>query len=128
MKIEVMSMIHRIIAQNFYTAMANKDISGIEKHIPEDIHFVGPFDAFQGKERYLQVVKNFMDGLESLNIRSVIAELGHAVVCYDVAFPSPIGKIRGAALLDFEGDQIKKVELFYDASSLQQKAQEIFAK
>lgn len=128
MKREVMSMIHKTIAQNFYTAMANKDIGGIEKHVREDVHFVGPFDEFQGKERYLQVVKNFMDGLESLAIRTVLAEQDHAAVFYDVVFPGPMGKVRGAALLDFENDKIKKVELFYDASALQQKATEIFSK
>src|SRR5476649_1708968 len=123
-----MSNNNMAIAEAYYTAMGNKDISGIEKHAGEAIQFIGPFAEFQGKQRYLQVTENFMAELESLNIRTIVGSGDQVTVIYDVHFPDPIGKIRGAALMDFKDGKVAKVELFYDTRVLERKGEKIFSR
>lgn len=123
-----MSNNNMAIAEAYYTAMGNKDISGIKTHVGEDFQFIGPFAEFQGKQQYLQVTENFMAELEGLNIRTVVGSGDQVTVIYDVYFAEPIGKIRGAALMDFKGGKVTKVELFYDTRPLERKGQDIFSR
>lgn len=116
------------IAELYYTAMGNKDISVIEKYASDNIRFIGPFAEFQGKQQYLQVSGNFIAEIESLNIRTIVGSGDQVTVIYDVHFPDPIGKIRGAALMDFQDGKVAKAELFYDTRAVERKRDDIFSR
>ncbi|MBP6986064.1 MAG: nuclear transport factor 2 family protein [Alphaproteobacteria bacterium] len=116
------------IAELYYTAMGNKDISVIEKYASDHIQFIGPFAEFQGKQQYLEITGNFIAEIESLNIRTLVGSGDQVTVIYDVHFPDPIGKIRGAALMDFQDGKVAKVELFYDTRPVERKKDDIFSR
>jgi hypothetical protein len=123
-----MSNANIAIAEAYYTAMGSKDISSIEKYADENIQFIGPFAEFQGKQQYTEITKNFMAEIESLKIRTIVGSGDQATVIYDIYFPNPIGRIRGAALMDFNEGKVIKVELFYDTRPVERKAADIFSR
>lgn len=115
------------IAQEYYTAMVNKDISTVERYISQDVNFIGPLSKAKGKDTYLNICQAFLDHIESLQLNYVLGNNDRAVVVYDVYFPDPIGKTPGVAILDFEGGMIKQFHIFYDPKPFEEVAQTIFA-
>lgn len=105
------------LAEAYYTAMAEKDLVSLEKYLHPDVEFVGPIACVTGKENFLQTIKGFISFFKSLTIRSKFASGNQAMLAYDVDFPAPIGITRSAALMTFKNGLIKKIELFFDASS-----------
>lgn len=103
------------IAKVFYTAMSEKNIETMEKHVHPDIQFSAPLAKLQGKEAYLEALKGFTAFFKTLTLRATFGEGDQAVVVYDVDCPPPIGKLPSAALLTFQEGLIIRVELFYDA-------------
>jgi len=103
------------IAQAYYSAMANKDISGMEKYLHSDVQFKSPLAKSIGKEAFLQAAKNLINAFSSLTIRAVCGSDDHAMVAYDFEFPTPIGNVPTAALLEIKDGLIIKIELFFDA-------------
>lgn len=116
------------MALEFYTAMANKDLSNVEHYIHDDIEFVGPLAVLQGKELYLEASRNYMKAFEKLTIRNIACERDHVMLVYDVIFPQPIGHLPAAGLMSINDHKIARIELFYDARPLVDKGAEIFSK
>lgn len=115
------------IAQEYYTAMKGKDLSGVEHYVDDNVMFSGPFAQISGKKEYLQVCQEFMDHIETLEIKNVFGSENRAVVVYDVYFPAPIGITPGVAVVDFDGDIIKSFNVFYDSARMEETAKEIFS-
>ncbi len=57
-------------AEAYYTAMNNKDLSGIGQCLHPDIQFLGPMAEVTGKEPVLEAAKVFMNLYNSLTIRA----------------------------------------------------------
>ncbi|MBA2728056.1 MAG: nuclear transport factor 2 family protein [Parachlamydiaceae bacterium] len=111
------------LAESYYKAMGEKNISEVEKFLHPDVTFIAPLAKTQGKEPFLIETKKFMDFMESKTIRAVLGsnEKQQAVVIYDVNFPSSVGKLHAASYLTFDNGLITKIELFYDARPFGQK-------
>lgn len=105
---------NRAIAESFYQAMSEKNLSGIKKYLDKDVDFSSPLTASQGIDAMLEAVVKFMSLFESLHIRAVGSAQGQPMVIYDANFPSLIGKCRTAALLNINNGLISRVELFFD--------------
>lgn len=103
------------IAKTFYTAMSEKNIEALEKHVHPNIQFTAPLAKLKGKENYLEALESFTTFLTTLTIRAIFGEGDQAVVVYDVDFPAPIGKVASVALMTFQEGLISRIELFYDA-------------
>lgn len=107
------------IATSYYQAMGRKDVAGIAKHVHPDVHFRGMIEC-QGKEPFLGAAEKMMSHSTGLEIRAMLGDKDRAMIAYDLIFPAPIGSVRTAALLRFEGALIKDIELFFDKSPFKQ--------
>ena len=104
----------RELAKSYYEAMGRKDEKDIERHLHPSVTFLSPVAEFNGKDDVLGWIKGFLPNFESLTIRSVCAHENQAMLAYDIKFPGAAKLVRGAALLDFNGDLISRIELFFD--------------
>lgn len=103
------------IGKAFYTSMGEKKIEEIAKYLHPHVQFSAPLAKLQGKEAYLEALKNFINYFNTLTIRATFAEDNHALVVYDADCPAPVGHLPSAALMSFSEGLITTIELFYDA-------------
>lgn len=104
----------RDLAKAYYESMGKKNEKDIESRLHPSVTFLSPVAEFRGKQEVFAWVKGFLPNFETLNIRSVCAHENQAMLAYDIKFPNTEKVVRGAALLDFEGDLISRIELFFD--------------
>lgn len=109
------------IAQGFYTAMGNKNVKDMEKHLHPNVQFMAPLATANGKEAYLEALKGFTSYFNTLTIRAAFGSKDQAMVVYDVDFPAPVGKCPTAVHLTFEDELITKIQLFYDGRLFEKK-------
>ena len=110
----VMNNNNLTVAEAYYTAMSEKNVMGMGKHLHPDIHFLGPLAEIKGKEEFLEAAKGFTSFFKTLTIRAKFGSEDQAMLVYDLDFPAPIGKLPTAALLTFQEGLISKIELFCD--------------
>ena len=115
------------VAIAYYEAMNNKNMAYMGKQVHSDVHFIGPLAEFTGKEAYLDSVSKFFNLFKSIEIREQFGSEDQAVIVCDVDCPEPIGILRAVALLNFKDNLISRIELFYDARSLEKKGKAIFS-
>lgn len=114
------------IAQNYYTAMGEKNIEEVGKYLHPDVRFIGPLAEMTGKEGVLAAAKGFLMFFKSLTIRATFGSGDQVMMAYDLDSPAPIGKFRVAALLTIKEDLITQIELFYDARPFEMNKGDIF--
>ena len=114
------------LAESYYNAMLAKDFDKMATYLDDSVHFIGPLAEMHGKEPIVTAAKNFGGILQDIQIRSRFAASDQIMFAYDMVVPAPIGKFRAAVLMEFTNRLISKIELFYDASSFQEKKSEIF--
>jgi len=107
------------LAEAYYAAMSNKDLSGVAHCLHPDVQFLAPLAEKAGKEAFLETIKPFMAFFKSLKVRATCSSEAQATVVYDLDCPA--GLIRTATLLTFEGNLISRIELFYDARPFEKK-------
>ena len=105
----------RSIADSYIAAWKNKDIDEIARHLHPDVHYKGPMAERTGREALVAGMKRLLPMLIDVNVRSAFAEGNQTLYAYDFICREPIGVSRIAELLTFEGEQIKSIELFFDA-------------
>jgi len=117
------------IAEAYYQAMSDKDLSIIKKYLHPEVQLKSPLAEITGKDAVLNSVKNFLDLFNKLTVRAQCGSHGDQVMlAYDLDCPAPFGLIRGAVLLTFQEGLIIRYELFYDARPFETKKDEIFTK
>jgi hypothetical protein len=114
-------------AAAYYHAMNDKNLLTIETFLHPEVRLIGPMAEIKGKAAVLVSIKNFFNLFETLTVRAQCGEGVHVMLAYDLQCPAPIGLVRGAVLLTFQGGQIIRYELFYDARPFVKKRDEIFA-
>ncbi len=110
-----MSEKNKATAVAYYTTVAEKRVSDLEKYLHADVECIGPLGHPQGKQAVLEAIKNFISFFNTLAIRATFAADNQVMMVYDVTFPPPIGVMRTASLLTFQDGLIAKLELFFDA-------------
>ena len=102
------------LAEAYYTAMGEKNVTDMEKYLHPDVRFIGPLAKITGKEELLSAAKNFIALFKTLTIRALFGSENQAMLAYDLDCPPPIGKLPVAALLTFQEGLIIEIELFVD--------------
>ena len=115
------------IAQTFYIAFGEKNVGAMEKYLHPDVQLITPLSKLQGKEAYLEAVKNFMAFFNALSIRATFGEGDQALIVYDLECPAPIGKVPSVALMTFQEGLITRNELFHDTSLFNKIKDELLA-
>ncbi len=107
------------IAEAYYTAMAEKNVSAMEKYLHPDVKLIAPLAEAIGKKGVLEVITKATSIFNALTIRAKFGSDDQAMLAYDVNFPAPIGKVASAVLLTFQDNLILRIELFYDARQVE---------
>lgn len=118
---------HGAMAQKFYEAFGDKNLEAMEKYLHPDVQLITPISRVEGKEAYLEAVKNFMVFFDALTLRATFAEGDQALIVYDLDCPEPIGKVPAAALMTFQGGLITRNELFHDTAPWNKLKDELLA-
>ena len=112
---------NKVIAQAYYTAMAEKNIADLAQYLDPNVLFVAPLATVAGKQAFVETVTKFVNFFSKLTIRSTFGSFDQAVVVYTLDFAGSIGKVETAALLQIQNGLIIKIELFYDARPFDKK-------
>jgi ketosteroid isomerase-like protein len=116
------------LAEQYYKQVGKKNIEEVKKFFHPDVELFGPLATLKGKEAVTQATINFMNLIESLNVRAAFG-LGHqAMIVHDSDIPGIAKGFPGAVLLSFQEGLIIRLELFYDSKRLIEKRDEIFSK
>lgn len=116
------------IAKNYYSAMNNKDLSGMKQYLHPDVEFIGPLANFVGKTRVLEAAEQLFLLFNDLTIRTVFSDENQTMIVFNLNFSEPIGQSRAATLMTIHDGLIKTIELFYDARPFENMKNTIFAK
>ena len=103
------------LGEAFLNAFDEKDISKITEMVHPEIRLRSPMNEASNRESYLAVVRRLLANIKGLRIRSKFASGNQAMFTYDIDYNEPIGLVTAAILMTLEGDQIKDLEVFYDA-------------
>ena len=109
------------IAEAYVTAIAEKNITEVEKYLHPDVTFSAPLAKVAGKEAYLKHTEFFMTLFDSYVVRACCGSGDQVMLVYDLGFPAPIGNVPTAGLLTFQAGLVRKIELFYDTRPFEQK-------
>src|SRR4051812_21215426 len=90
-----------ITAENYYNAITEKDFNKIGRYLHKEIHFISPLAEMRGKDTVILAAKNLSSILQDINIRSKFAAGNQIMFAYDFIFPTPIGTLRAAVLMNF---------------------------
>jgi hypothetical protein len=99
----------------YYKAMADKDLTGMARHLHPHVHLVSPLEELTGKEAVLAAVKPFVNLIKSIKVYAKFGSEEQAMLTYDMDFAEPIGVCRAAALMTFKDALIVRNELFFDS-------------
>ena len=100
----------------YYKAMADKDLTGMARHLHADVRLVTPMEELTGKEAVLEAAKRLLNFIKSVKVQAQFGSEDQAMLTYDMDFAEPIGICRAAALMTFKGGLIVRNEVFFDAS------------
>lgn len=114
------------LANAYYTAMKEKNAAEMEKLLSDDVHLTTPLAETRGKESAITAAKKLFKLLNTLEIRAAFNSNNQAMLAMDFKFNSPIGNIPVASLVTFQRNLITHIELFYDATKIIAKKNEIF--
>ena len=117
------------LAEKYYKALNNKNLSEVAPMLHPEIQFVSPMAELCGQASALEAMKRFSSLARSITIRTKFGSESQAMVAYEVDFGDPIGICRSATLMSFRDGLISRIETFYDARPFEQnlKKDAIFA-
>jgi hypothetical protein len=105
----------------YYKAMADKDPTGMARHLHPDVRLVTPMEELTGKEAVLAAVKPLLNLIKSIKVHAKFGSEDQAMLTYDMDFAEPIGVCRAAALMTFKDGLIVRNEIFFDARPFNKK-------
>lgn len=115
------------LAEEYYTMVGEKNAEGIKRFLHPDVELTGPLANLKGKEAVFEATSNFMNMIKSLKIRAKFGAGEQAMIVYDNNIPGIDDSFSGASFLNFREGLIVRIELFYDASQVSEKKEEIFS-
>jgi hypothetical protein len=105
----------------YYTAMADKDLTGMARRLHPDIQLVTPMEELDGQKTVLEAAKRLLPLIDSIKVHAKFGSKDQAMLTYDMDFVVPIGVCRAAALMTFEAGLITRNEIFFDARPFDKK-------
>lgn len=123
-----MSKNYADIGAAYYTAWGEKNVAAMGVLLHPDVQIIGPLAETVGKEVILEGLRRGAAHFNTLNIRAKFSSGDQAMVVLDLHSPAPVGITRSASLLTFRDGLIAKIELFFDASPMQNMKEKIWKK
>jgi len=108
-------------AESYYTALSEKNVSGMEKYLHPDVQFSSPAANLSGKKAVLEAAELMIKTFNTLTIRTKFGSEEQAVMILDLVYPEPVGHLPAASLLTINNGLIRKIELFLDGRILDKK-------
>jgi SnoaL-like protein len=105
----------------YYKAMADKNLTGMARHLHPDVRLVTPMEELTGKEAVLEAAKRLLPLINSIKVHAKFGSEDQAMLTYDMDFAAPIGVCRAAALMTFKDGLIMRNEIFFDARPFNKK-------
>ena len=105
----------------YYEAMADKDLTGMARHLHPDVRLVTPMEELTGKEAVLEAAKRLLPLINSIKVHAKFGSEDQAMLTYDMDFSAPIEVCRAAALMTFKDGLIMRNEIFFDARPFNKK-------
>ena len=105
----------------YYKAMADKDLTGMARHLHPDIRLVTPMEELTGEEAVLAAAKRLVNLIKSIKVHAKFGSEDQAMLTYDMDFAEPIGVCHAAALMTFKDGLIVRNEIFFDARPFDKK-------
>lgn len=111
------------MAESYYAAMAEKNVSSMGKYLHSDFQLISPLAEGVGKKTVLEIITQAVSLFNILTVRAKFSSGDQVMLAYNVNFPLPIGDIKSAVLMTFKDNLIFKIELFYDPRQIEKKWQ-----
>lgn len=105
----------------YYKAMADKDLTGMARHLHPDVQLVTPMEELTGQKAVLEAAKRLLPFIESIKVHAKFGSEDQAMLTYDMDFAAPIGVCRAAAFMTFKDSLIVRNEIFFDARPFDKK-------
>jgi ketosteroid isomerase-like protein len=103
------------IIRGLFAAYLANDRVAVERLFTADFRFTSPFDDWLDKPSYFERCWRGSDWIESHELETILAEGDRAFVSYRCTAKG--GKsFRNVELFDFDGDRIRRIEVFFGAS------------
>ncbi len=115
------------IAEAYYTAMGDKNVTGMAQYLHPDVQLISPLAKVSGKDAAVEAARKLISLFKTVTIRAKFGSENQAMLAIDIDFPAPIGNLPAAVLQTFNDGLITKIELFYDGRPLDRKKEEIFS-
>ena len=110
-----------VSAVAYYKAMADKDLTGMARHLHPDIRVVTPMEELAGQKAVLEAAKRLLPLIDGIEVHAKFGSEEQAMLTYDMDFVPPIGVCRAAALMTFQDGLIVRNEIFFDARPFDKK-------
>jgi hypothetical protein len=103
------------IGEAYLNALNNKDIAKITSLADAEIHFKMPFAEAYKRDGFLMAVRRMLTNLKEVQILSGFSSGKEAMFLYEAQFNEPVGMVKAASLMTIENDQIREMEVIFDA-------------
>ncbi|MGH6761968.1 MAG: nuclear transport factor 2 family protein [Phyllobacterium sp.] len=101
--------------RSFFTAYKTKDRSFVEGLLSDDFTFTSPYDDAIDKAAYFERCWPTSELIRSHELKRIMEEGDDAFVLYDCTMGDG-KKFRNAEFFTFEGEKLRRVEVFFGAS------------
>ena len=112
-------MSQKHIAELYYIAMGQKDISAVAEFLHPEVVLKSPAYQVVGKEAVVLGAKEHSDSFTAMNVREVVGNGDKAFVICETVFP--FGTMTSASLVSVKDGLISSIELFFDTGFFQPK-------
>ena len=115
-------------AEKYYTLLGQKKVEELKQFLHPDVEFHGPMASLKGQEAVIQATRHFADAIGSLTILAKFGSGDETALIYHVDMTGISKEFPGVSWMRFKDGLIVRIQLFYDASRILAKKDEIFSK
>ena len=107
------------VVLDYYSAFDKK--SGWDKMITDDVIFSSPTGDIKGKDAFIELTNQFIQGVTSASVKSVITEgdSASAVTNYKMALPTGDKlDLDVSEIVEVKGQRIKSFKIYFDTAKM----------
>jgi hypothetical protein len=106
---------HVALAESYYAAFNDKDLSAIKRHLHPEVRFISPMGESSGRDSVLEAAGRLIGIIKSIKVRAKFGAGDQVMLAYDLYYGERAAICRAAVLMNFKDGLIARLELFYDA-------------
>lgn len=81
-----MTQSNAALAEAYYKAMNDKDVSAMARQLHPDVRLVTPMEDLAGRDAVLEAAKKLLSFIQSIEVRSKFESETQAMLAYDMHF------------------------------------------